>query len=85
MPRIASYKTLKNHREIRRSYAYNAIERTWFDRANPDPDDEFACQLKKEANDAMKRVMLHRSKGGLTIKEEMDWALTEVEYKGLTS
>lgn len=85
MARIASYKTLKSHREIRRRYAYNAIERAWFDRANPDPDDEFECQREKEADDALTRFTLHRSEGGLTIKEEMDWALTDIEYKELTS
>ena len=67
--RIASFKTLKNSRRTRISYAYSAMERDSF--MNEEP-------LQSAADEAMSRL------GTMPISEMMDWAMREVEYRQLT-
>ncbi len=68
--KLASYKTLKNSRKTRISYAYNAMER-----------DSMACTGKEQddATEAIERL------GTMSVDEMMDWAFREVEYRQLTS
>lgn len=71
MKKIASYKTLNTNSKTRRVYAYNAIERAWFQN---DEEDQPA------ALEAMDRLV----KKEMPKAEMMGWASQEAEYRSLS-
>ena len=66
--RIAKWTTIKKNKKTRISYAYNALERATLER-----DGE---ELEK-ADKAFDKFLA----GKMSVKEQLDWALTEWDYR----
>ena len=66
--RIAKWTTIKNNKKTRISYAYSALER-----ATLEKDGE---ELEK-ADKAFDKFLARK----MPIKEQLDWALTEWDYR----